>query len=597
MQSQKFDLRSYNIPRISIITLLLVCLATSLWKMKHLPLWGWWPLVMSLSFWLAINIIFFPKDAEKRKWLGASTLSGVMLGLGFPPSIFTWVVLFAWIPLLAVENGIFQRKEKTNPRQVLFHAYNAFVLWNIIATFWVTNTAFIAGVVANFFNAFLMACVMMLIHIVGRRLPSKYFFFVFISFWISFEYIHHHWDFLWPWLALGNSLAEYPWAIQWYEFTGAFGGALWILLLNVCGYLMIIRWIRVKPLKLGIYLGLFFIPLALSLFLWFTTKPGSSSPVSVAIVQPNFEPHYEKFKIPQREQSKRFLELSRVAVDSNTDYLVFPETSFERVVLNTFNENQYIQRFHHFIDSFPRLHLVSGITSFRVLQENELTNTNYRTKINSPGDTMYWDVQNSAIQINSGQPDFQVYFKSMLVPGAEMFPYKKFLFFLNPVIEKLGGTYEGLTGQPDRSVFDGGPLKVGPIICYESIFGDYTGGYVRNGATAFFIVTNDGWWDKTPGHIQHLKLGTLRAIEHRRPIARSANTGISCFIDIRGRILQPTEYGVATAIKGEIIPETRITFYTMYGDLIAKGMIVLALILLAVCLFMLIKKRINSGIK
>jgi apolipoprotein N-acyltransferase len=172
-----------------------------------------------------------------------------------------------------------------------------------------------------------------------------------------------------------------------------------------------------------------------------------------------------------------------------------------------------------------------------------------------------------------------------------MFPFKKVLFFLRPVIEKLGGSYEGLTMQPERSVFDGGPLKIGPIICYESIFGDYTGGYVRNGATALFIITNDGWWDRTPGHIQHLKLGTLRAIEHRRPIARSANTGISCFIDIKGRILQPTEYGVATAIKGEIIPETRITFYTRYGDLIAKAMIIVSILLLLFGLYRMIIKK------
>jgi len=565
MPNQTTDLNSSNLPRISAIVLLLIVCAGAIWQIIKLPLWGWWPLVMLLSFWFAVILIFFPKEAEKRKWLGAATLSGVMLGLGFPPSPLTWVVAFAWIPLLAVENGIFQKRDKTSPRQVLFYSYHAFVLWNIIATFWVTNTAFIAGIVANFFNAFLMACVMVLIHLVGRRLPAKWFFIVFISFWISFEYIHHHWDFLWPWLTLGNALAQYPWAVQWYEYTGTFGGSLWILLLNVLGYTMIMRWLRARPLRVGIYIGLFWIPLLLSLLLWYTTKPGNATPVSVTIVQPNFEPHYEKFTISQREQSLRFLQLSRQNIDSSTNYLVFPETSFEGVRLNTFRENTVIQLFQHFIDSFPDLHLVAGLTSYRVLVPNELSNTNYRIHINERGDTMFWDVQNSAVQMTSGQQGFQVYFKSKLVPGPEMFPFKKYLFFLNPVIEKLGGTYEGLTMQPERSVFDGGPLKVGPMICYESIFGDFTGGYVRKGATSLFIITNDGWWDRTPGHIQHLKLGALRAIEHRRPIARSANTGISAFIDIRGRILQPTEYGVATAIKGEIIPETRITFYTRWG--------------------------------
>jgi apolipoprotein N-acyltransferase len=542
--------------------------------MSHLPLWGWWPLALLLSFWLMILLIFYPKDADKRKWLGASTLSGVMLGLGFPPSMLTWVVFFAWIPLLAVENGIYQKKDKANAGQVLFHSFNAFVLWNIIATFWVTNTAFIAGIMANFINAFFMAFVMMMIHVIGRRLPVKWFFFVFISGWISFEFLHHHWELLWPWLTLGNALAEYPWAVQWYEYTGTFGGTFWILGINVLGYILILKWIRGKPLRIETYIGLIIVPVLISLTLWFTVKPGKADPVAITIVQPNFEPHYEKFTISQRVQSQRFLKLSRENIDSATNYLVFPETSFEGVQLNTFRESPVIQLFQHFIDSFPQLHLVAGLTSYRILKQDELMNTNFRTHIENDGrDTTYWDVQNSAIEIASGHNDYQIYFKSRLVPGPEILPYKKYLFFLNPIIEKLGGTFEGLTEQRDRTVFKGGPLNIGPIICYESIFGDYTGGYVRNGATALFIVTNDGWWDRTPGHIQHLKLGALRAIEHRRPIARSANTGISAFIDIKGRILQPTEYGIATAIKGYIIPETRLTFYTRFRDIIAWAMV------------------------
>ena len=172
------------------------------------------------------------------------------------------------------------------------------------------------------------------------------------------------------------------------------------------------------------------------------------------------------------------------------------------------------------------------------------------------------------------------------------FPINGFCFFAKPVIDKLGGSYEGHTSQKERSVFTGGPLNVAPIICYESVYGHYTGGYVRNGATAFFIITNDGWWDLTPGHIQHLKIGALRAIEHRRPIARSANTGISCFIDIRGRITQPTKYGEAIAIKGDIIPETRMTFYSKFGDIIAIASALLAVILILVSLFVKIKGRL-----
>ena len=568
--------------RIAAIALLVIAGSFAAWKMLHLPLWAWWPLLLVLSFWLAIVLLFFPTDPLERKWLGLATLSGVMLGLGFPPSPLTWMVLFAWVPLLLMENGIYQRDQKVRPGKVWLYSFHAFVLWNVIATFWVMNTALVAGIVANFLNAAIMATVLVIIHVIRHQLHPRWSILVFISFWISFEYLHHFWDISWPWLTMGNALAEYPWAIQWYEYVGAFGGSLWVLAVNYATYRLYRDGAYKKLLHTGAITSLVVVPLMLSLWIWYTITPSDAKPVGVTVVQPNFEPHYEKFDLPQRDQSMRFLKLSFDHIDSTTRYLVFPETSFEGIRLNTFRENPEIRLFQGVVDSFPELLLVTGISSFRVLDKDQLKDVNYRTHIDNRGDTTLWDIQNSAVQLTSGEDDYQVYFKSKLVPGPEMFPFKDFLFFLKPIIDKLGGTYEGHTKQAERSVFTGGPLQVAPIICYESIYGDFVGGYVRKGATALFIVTNDGWWDLTPGHIQHLKIGAMRAIEHRRPIARSANTGISCFIDIKGRILQPTKYGVATAVMGEVIPETRITFYTKWGDLIAKFLVLMCISLFLV---------------
>ena len=571
-----------SVSRWSGIVILVILASIAGYKMMSLPLWGWWPLLLLLSIWMAIVLLFLPKDSTEKKWLGASTLSGVLLGIGCPPSVFTFAVFVAWIPLLAVENGIYQQRDRVNPGKMFRYAYHAFVLWNVIATFWVTNTAFIAGIMANFINAAFMAGVMVLVHVISRRLSAKWFFWVFASCWISFEYLHHVWDLSWPWLALGNSMAQYPWAAQWYEYTGMFGGSLWILAVNYLGYNIITRWMRAKPLLVWRCVLLIIVPVALSLLLWFTTKESTARPVNIAIVQPNFEPHYQKFNIPEHKQVERFFRLSESIVDSTTDYLVFPETSFEGVNLTRFREESSIALFQALIDSFPRLHLVTGISSTRVLQPEEMKDAAWRTHVMLNGDTIYWDVQNAAVQLTSGRQDFQYYFKSKLVPGPETLPYKEVLFFLRPVVEKLEGSFEGHTKQKERSVFTGGPLTVAPVICYESVYGAYCGEFVEKGATAFFIVTNDGWWDLTPGHIQHLKIGALRAIEHRRPIARSANTGISCFIDIKGRVHQPTKYEETIAIKGQIIPETRMTLYTRVGDVIPKclvGMLVLTLIL------------------
>src|SRR5207247_2436074 len=108
----------------------------------------------------------------------------------------------------------------------------------------------------------------------------------------------------------------------------------------------------------------------------------------------------------------------------------------------------------------------------------------------------------------------------------------------------LGGTSGSLGMQKERTVFKTqstinnpqSAIFIAPAICYESIYGDFLSAYIRNGAEFIAVITNDGWWGDTPGYIQHENYARLAAIEFRRDIARSANTGISCFINQKGDI-------------------------------------------------------------
>jgi apolipoprotein N-acyltransferase len=93
---------------------------------------------------------------------------------------------------------------------------------------------------------------------------------------------------------------------------------------------------------------------------------------------------------------------------------------------------------------------------------------------------------------------------------------------------------------------------------------------VGNGAQLIFIITNDGWWGDTPGHRQHYSYASLRAIETRRCVARSANTGISAFINQRGDILQRTKYWEPDVIKASLTLNNTKTFYVRYGDYLGR---------------------------
>ncbi|MCB0581627.1 MAG: apolipoprotein N-acyltransferase [Phaeodactylibacter sp.] len=538
-------------------------------------LWGYRPLVFFLAGWGALVLLFekrYSLSPNRLRWLGLSTLSGVLLGVGFPDILPVPFLMFVgFVPLLMVEREIAQDWGKADRWEVFKYAYHTFVLWNIIATYWVANTAFVAGIFAIWVNALLMSIPFLLFH-TSRQYMPRLGYLAFIAYWLTFEFIHLRWELTWPWLTLGNSFAEFPALVQWYEYTGVFGGGLWILLANVLALQLWDAFRARQPLlwpalRLA---GLILLPVLFSLVLYYNYEE-SGVEREVVVVQPNFEPHYEKFeRVPESEQISRFLELSRRQVDENTDYLVFPETSFGLVETSRINAYPAVQRIREAFQAYPRLKIITGIDAYHIFLPGEPHSHAVREQVRRPGDTMYYEILNAAIQIEPGNPEVPLYRKSKLVPGPEILPYRRVFFFLKPLVEKLEGTTAGVGTQPERSVLASDAGKIAPAICYESVFGEYVTQYIRKGAQAIFIMTNDGWWDNTAGHRQHLYFASLRAIETRRAIARSANTGISAFVSQRGDILQPTRYDEPVAIKGSIRFNDAITFYVRWGDIIAR---------------------------
>ncbi len=593
----------------SIATLAVGYNMYALWQQE--TLWGHRPLFFFVLAWVNIVLLFWKRYTRHPKglrWLGLSTLSGVLLALSFPPFPTTILLFIAWVPLLIVEYEISKERAEENRQSsivnrkpsLLPYTYHSFVLWNILVTWWVGNTAFIAGIVAIWLNSWFMFVPFAFFHWSKKYLP-KTGYIAFVAYWISFELLHLNWEISWSWLTLGNAFAQFPQAVQWYEYTGVFGGTLWVLATNVLIFKLLERcefrispkltwtqhrWplLRIKALVL--------VPIIVSL-VWYFNQTDVGRDEEVVIVQPNFEPHYEKFRIPRHEQIQQFLKLSAAAITDKTAYVVWPETSFNGGEINSFGSNNTIQLVKTFLEKYPNVKLVVGVDAYKVFQDGE-PHTNHTRREERGTEVFFWEAYNAAIQLQAGTDSIPFYIKSKLVPGAEILPYHKYLFFLKPIVDKLDGSVEGLGGQPNREAFPSESGKVAPSICYESVFGDYNGGYVRAGAEATFIMTNDGWWDNTAGHKQHLAFARLRAVETRRSIARSANTGISCFINQRGDVQQPTKYGEEAAIRQNIKFNRGITFYVRWGDLIARIGFFATLILMTNLLVRKISNRIGK---
>lgn len=468
-------------------------------------------------------------------------------------------------------------------RHLFLYAYLAFLIWNIGATWWVSSIHYgkEAAYGAFLANSLLMAFVFIIFHKVKRALPERYGTFALIPIWVAFEYLHHDWDLTWPWITLGNGFSTWPTTIQWYEYTGTFGGSFWILLINVLIFdLWMYRNTLLRPLKRKLIyitsLGFVIIfPLITSVIIYNSIDPQKGDvSVDVVVVQPSVDP-YTKFDTDYRTQLDEMILLAEEKMDTAVDYLVMPETALTEYVWE--NEMQFsvsVQRLFKYRSLYPDLAIVTGAATGRYYEQAEKPSPTARKFKTQEG---WFDNYNTACQIDSSH-SVCIYHKSILVPGVEKLPFPEIFGALDDFALDLGGTKGSLGVQEQRTVFYHPTKKTGiaPVICYESIYGDYVGQYIRNGARFIFIMTNDGWWDDTPGYHQHLAYGTLRAIETRKSIARSANTGISCFINMRGDIEQPLDWYVKSAIRQKITSTNELTFYTRHGDYIAKSMLWIA---------------------
>jgi apolipoprotein N-acyltransferase len=506
-----------------------------------------------------------------------SILSAALLTAAWPVWGFAPLLFVAFIPLLYVQQ-IISGDNRLRARHLFLYAYLTFVLWNLLTTWWVSFASGGGAALAILTNALLMALVFLIFHKLKRNLPERVGTFILIPVWISFEFFHLDWDLSWPWLTLGNGLAaNYKW-IQWYEYTGVFGGSFWILIINVLIFEIfvhrntLLRKFSLRLTYIVIAAALFIFPIIISLIRYhnFDTRANTVAPINVVVVQPNVDP-YVKFTSDFREMTENMLSLAESKTDSYTDYVVFPETSLIESLWE--NDIQYawtINRLRQIVREHPKLKFVSGATTGYEYAPNEKRSPTARKYTD---EDKYYESYNTALQVDCTKT-IQLYHKSKLVPGVEKMPFPKILGFLGKYAIDLGGTIGSLGMQDERTVFHSkyGPGKIAPVICYESIYGDYVSQYIRNGADYIFIVTNDGWWGDTPGYKQHLLYGRMRAIETRKSIARSANTGISCFIDQRGDIYQQQPWWKASAIKQTLYSTAGMTFYTRHGDYIARIM-------------------------
>jgi apolipoprotein N-acyltransferase len=522
---------------------------------------------------------------KKKLSISASLFSGLLLFGAWPVSPLTFFIFFGFTPLLFIADG--QQKKST----FFWHCFLAMLIWNASTTWWIWNSTDIGSVAAIIANSLLMCLPWWGFFAVKKRSGNMMGYTALISFWMLFEYIHLNWQLSWPWLTLGNVFASHPEWIQWYEYTGVSGGTLWILISNILIY-EIFQSIRSKDRMSSTLIKISFLlmmPLLFSffnIFFYLNHRFNSAAKYNVVIVQPNIDP-FQKFDATNTaKQIAILINLSEKQIDSATRLVIWPETAMSAVEWQTnIRNNIFYQPVFDFVNRHPEISLVSGIETLKSYSSSDASPT-----ASKRDDGTYVDAFNAAILIKANQP-LEFYNKSKLVPGVESLP--TFLKFMGPIFEKFGGSSGGYGRSISSSVFhsDNNPYFVAPIICYESIYGEYVSTYVAKGANILTIITNDGWWGNTPGHKQHLQYARLRAIENRKWVARAANTGISAVIDDKGNILETRGWNQAASFKFPIPTTESLTFYTRFGDWLYKVFAFLAVLIVGWNIFLVLKQK------
>lgn len=544
-------------------------------------------------------------------------LSALLLILSFPPFPFAFLSYIAFIPLLMVIDqtpervfedrfwgffkGVFvvlwrfltlqfiwrrnaprpiwryERKIISHSAQVFRYGYTAFIIWNLGCCYWLMLTALgvpddpfaalISGLMANVVNPFLMAIPLWCYTRVKKISPYRISALAFILFWITFEWLHFNWDLSWSWLTLGHCMTYYPINLQYLEYTGILGTSMQILAVN----LLLYQWLYLRhdkqegqKLMVGLALGVLAIPLLLYPILTNSNRSvfQATGSTNVRIIQPNIDPYGKYEQFTRLQQVKLFSDLiKREGLDS-VDVVVLPETAIPKGIWTHEMQTDPLLKPLWEIVRSDSVTILAGINEIRMYNPHE---DEIPASAKQHGQ-LFYDVCNSSmmLRVDTFPQSFQ---KAKLVPVVERMPFLDQLSFLRDWNIRLGGVF-GSYGLPDssRNLVTQEQVQIASLICYESEYGDYVREFTGKGADMLTIITNDGWWQRSSGHIQHAHFSTLRAIENRRAIARSANTGISLFCDNKGYIQQPTRYWTIDVIDQEVKLYDNLTFYVRHGD-------------------------------
>jgi apolipoprotein N-acyltransferase len=483
--------------------------------------------------------------------------SGLLLWAAWPVRGWAALIFIALTPLLYLE----ERISKGEKGHIFWLSFITFLFWNVLTTWWVWN-ATPAAILAWVLNSLFMSIVFWAFHFTKMKLCNdQWGNFLLIPYWMAFEFLHYYWAAKWPWLSLGNVFSTSTTWIQWYSLTGVAGGTLWILLINIL-INNITTYRNKKALRWNVVavILLLVVPIVGSK-ITYNHYEEKGVDTEVIVIQQNCDPWNEQFDSHFYDKTiQKNVDLAEKLATPETRFVISSESAIqEGIWLDHLKEVRAFKILGNFIERHPQSCFVIGGTTYEWVPKGMEDDFPARQM---KGTNRFYYAHNSALLIDT--LNVQHRNKSKLTPAVEAIP--EWMGFLKHFSITMGIARGTLKTDKTSHVMSFGDHLVGVPICYESAFGGYVSEFARKGADLLFVITNDGWWGDTPGYKQHFEFSKLRAIENRRCVARSANTGKSGFFNQKGDVIQSTEYWKEDVIKATLKANKEQTFYSKHGD-------------------------------
>ncbi|MFO7445189.1 MAG: apolipoprotein N-acyltransferase [Ignavibacteriaceae bacterium] len=516
------------------------------------------------------------EKTELRRQRLLLILSGLLLGLSFPPLPVPQLLLFGLVPYFYVLESR-DKLIKINQATYLM----AFI-FGLVTLYWVgswQSTAdpflMISGVLLVFINPVFFLIPSTIYYFCRKTFNRNIALFLLPLFWVTYEYAYMLTDVSFPWIVLGNGLAKFLSFIQIADVIGTLGLSVLVIYINIFLYRAFTNYKTAWKkyyVNLSIAVLLIITPIVYGLIRVYTLDL-SDEKIKVGLIQPNLDP-WDKWSGGSIEGiAQLHFDLSQKAVNNGAELIIWPETAFPAYLFGG-SYSPTVNSVYNFIRK-NNVYLLTGMPDIRFYNDSDKKPDD--AKYNESGN-YYYATYNAIFLVSPETFDLQKYGKMKLVPFGERVPFAESIPFLGSMIKWSVGISGWNVGKDTinfsvpsayfKDLNRNDSLYINGMVCYESIYPYYIANFVQRGAGIIAVVTNDSWYGKLSGPYQHKEYSVLRAIENRRSVVRAANGGVSCIINPLGITEKETDMFERTYITGDVIIQGGMTFFTKYPMII-----------------------------